>query len=162
MLSHVGTRNPRGELSAEVGGSKGGILSRMGVEPPRCAFPEPRRRDLGGVAVSVGGVREGRGRRPTRSAGQSPRSGPLTGSSFQPWLRAAGAGGTGRRGLGPGCLPPGALRVGARHPWGWMGTRGGLQALSGGVGPSWGRAEKGRGEMRVVMYRGQMRACGVR
>lgn len=31
----------------------------------------------------------------------------------QPWLLAAGAGGVGPRGLGFGCLPPGALRVGA-------------------------------------------------
>lgn len=75
-------------------------------------------------------------------------------SSFQPWLHAAGAGGTGPCGLGPDRLPPGVPRVGAGHAWDWMGARGGLRALSGGLGAtlwqSWRgeRGETGGGPLR--------------
>lgn len=68
----------------------------------------------GGAAI-VGGVT-----RRTR-AGPEPAweiragSGPLPSCSFQAWLRAVGAGGPGRHGLGPGCLLPRAPRVGAGH-----------------------------------------------
>lgn len=82
-----------------------------------------------GGAAPVGGVREGPGRspRPARS-GRSSAPVPQAECKSQPWLPAAGAGGPGRHGLGPGRLPPGAPRVGAGHPWDWMGTRGGRPA----------------------------------
>lgn len=120
----------------------------------------------------MGRVREGRGRsRPNAERGAVAECSavPLAGSFSESWLRAAGAGGTGRRGLGPGRLPSGAPRVGAEHPWGWMGARGGLRVLRGRVGAklgqSWRGAREGSGarlegsphadEMGVV-YWGQM------
>lgn len=65
-------------------------------------------RGQGRAGAGPGRVRARRG-----SAGQPAEFGPRAGSSSQAWLRAVGAGGPGRLGLGLGCLLPGASRVGA-------------------------------------------------
>lgn len=127
-------RKPGGGPSAGVGGSEGGPLFwgrdlfELGGWSSHTVQSQGVRGGTWGGPEAVGGVREGPGRSPlpARSAGRSSVSDPLAGSSdpYQPWPHGAGAGGLGgRRGLGSGRLPPGAPRVGAEHPWRWMGAR---------------------------------------
>lgn len=160
LLRHAGTGSRGGGPSAEAGGSKGGLLFwgrdsfRRGGGPARLCFPRAWGRDLGRLWAGSGRGQDGA--RARRRAGRSLVSVLPPGASSRPWLHAAGAGGTGRHGLGSGRLPPGAPRVGAAHPWGWMGARGGLRTLSGGVGAQLGQSWRGtRQETGGVHSRGQ-------
>lgn len=129
-MRHLLPGSPGGGGPSEKGGGSGAGLSLWGVRdraatpwgpgaweaglgagPNLWAGPEE---SLGrGRARGRGQGRRGRGRARRGSAGQPAESGPLAGSSSQAWLRAVGAGGPGRLGLGLGCLLPGAPRVGA-------------------------------------------------
>lgn len=124
-----------GEPSEGRGWVAGGrpFLWGCGDRATRPFGPEALEAGLGAGSNLWAGPEEGlvQGRRPGQGqgrAGAGPGAGPgpareMRGSrqefgprlvpSSQAWLRAVGAGGPGRLGLGLGCLLPGASRVGA-------------------------------------------------
>lgn len=114
-----------------------------------------RPQSVGGGTWGRGQVGGGAGARaehgfPGPERGASLGSCPLAGCSSQPWLCVAGPGGTGRRGVGPGRLPPGGPRVGAGHlPLG-LNVRAGRPASAkcggrSGAGAGLERGERGPG-----------------